>query len=52
MTKQERIELYKRMIEAHGIDVVLEFLMDVIDGERKRANNALSSPSATMTTNP
>jgi hypothetical protein len=40
MTKQERIELYKRMIEAHGVDAVLAFLMDVIDGERHRSEQA------------
>ena len=35
MTKEERIALYKRLIEAHGIDAVLAFLVEVIDRERQ-----------------
>jgi hypothetical protein len=37
MTKKEKIELYERLIERHGLDMVLAFLVDVIDGERSEA---------------
>jgi hypothetical protein len=35
MSKKEKIELYKRLIERHGLDMVLAFLVDVIDGEKE-----------------
>jgi hypothetical protein len=37
MSKKEKIELYKRLFERHGLDMVLAFLVDVIEGEQKEA---------------
>jgi hypothetical protein len=42
MTKEERVVMYKRLADQHGIDAVLGFLVDVIDGERHRSDSERS----------
>jgi len=32
MSKKERIEYYKRLVERHGLDKVLALFVEVIDG--------------------